>query len=295
LLSRVPTISLIIATRNRHQFLPACLDRVAALEAHFPWELIVVDNGSSDRTAEVVAAFLARGRITGQLVSEPRPGLGRARNAGIAAARGEILAFTDDDCYPREDLLERLVEAFAEPELGVLGGRVLLHDPTDAPVSILVGERCVRLPRGGVVAPGFVLGANLAVRRAALRCIGGFDPMLGAGTPFPCEDIELVARVVAAGWSGGYFPGPVVYHHHRRKPGPDIDRLRRQYDYGRGAYFAKFILTPGQRSTFSRHWYWRMREGLRNGEARAIARELRGGLQLLAHRLTRFEPVPAVS
>jgi GT2 family glycosyltransferase len=291
----LPAISLIIATRNRHDFLRACLERVAAIHAKVPWELILVDNGSTDGTGDVAREFLSSGQVAGRLVCEPRVGLGRARNTGIAAATGEILAFTDDDCYPREDLLDRLVEAFADEGLGVLGGRVLLHDPTDAPVTIQTEERAIPLPRGRVVRPGIVHGANLAVRRSALRTIGGFDPMLGAGTPFPCEDIELVARVIVAGWDGGYFPEPVVYHHHRRKPGPAVDRLRRQYDYGRGAYFAKFILASGQRSMYLRHWYWWLRQCLRDGQGMSAGRELLGGLRLLACRLIRFEPEPRVS
>lgn len=293
--SDIPTVSLIIATRNRSDFLQACLERVAAIQAKVSWELIIVDNGSTDRTGETAARFLSGSPITGQLVREPRAGLGRARNAGIAAARGDVLAFTDDDCYPREDFLDRLVESFADDGLGVLGGRVLLHDPTDAPVTIQTEEKSIPLPRGRVVKPGIVHGANLAVRRSALRVIGGFDPMLGAGTPFPCEDIELVGRVVMAGWDGGYYPGPVVFHHHRRKPGPQVDRLRRQYDYGRGAYFAKFILASPHRPLYARYWYWWMRECLREGRMGPVMREVLGGLRLLAHRLLRFEPVPRVS
>src|SRR5262245_51141849 len=111
---QLPIVSLIIASRNRREFLQACLDRVAALRTEVPWELIVVDNGSSDGSGDLVERFLAAGRLVGKLVREPRPGLGRARNAGIAGSRGEILAFTDDDCYPREDFLDRLVETFAD-------------------------------------------------------------------------------------------------------------------------------------------------------------------------------------
>ena len=291
----VPQVSLIVATRNRRESLRCCLASLERLRPRLPWELIVVDNGSSDGTAGTLREFLAHSSIPARVVSEPRAGVARARNAGIAIARGEILAFTDDDCYPREDLLDELARIFEEDEtVGVVGGRILLYDATDAPVTIQTLEEEIRFDRDRAIRPGAVHGANLAVRRAVVKEIGGFDPMLGNGTPFPCEDVEFAARAHMRGWEVGYFPGPVVYHHHRRKPGPAVDELRRHYDRGRGAYYGKFVFGTPHRRVFLRSWYWQARLQLRQSEFSPVAREVWGALRLGIRRLTVFEPPPRI-
>ena len=127
------------------------------------------------------------------------------------------------------------------------------HDPTDANVSIRDVDTPTSIEPGTFVRAGTVHGANLAVRREVLAAIGGFDPLLGPGTPcVAAEDIELVARAVWAGWRARYDPAPVVSHHHGRKPGEEADRVRRGYDYGRGAYYTKFLLNRRSRRVYLR-------------------------------------------
>ena len=93
----------------------------------------------------------------------------------------------------------------------------------------------------------------MAVRRAVVRAIGGFDPLFGPGTRCAAaEDVEYVARAAWAGWRARYDPRPVVAHHHRRKPGEETERYRRGYDYGRGAYYTKFLLVPRARRVYLR-------------------------------------------
>src|SRR4051794_36185516 len=105
-------ISLIISTRDRRSSLTGCLDRVSQLDRPPDgWELVVVDNGSVDGTARWLES-LRNARKGLIVVEEPEPGLARARNAGIAASSGEILAFTDDDCYVSPDFLVRIEERF---------------------------------------------------------------------------------------------------------------------------------------------------------------------------------------
>jgi len=173
---------------------------------------------------------------------EPTPGLGRARNAGIAMSRGEIIVFTDDDCHPRPNYLDAVLDVFDEHDIAYLGGRIVLHDPGDAMVTV---QRCpyIRwIPPRSYIKTGTIQGANLAMRRGILEKLGGFDPRLGAGTPFSCEDIDLVARASAAGHSGGYFPGPEVAHHHGRRSSDEVTALLRTYARGRGTYFALLFL-----------------------------------------------------
>ena len=96
-------ISLIICTHNRCQQLRACLEAVSCIEFKGDWELIVVDNGSTDETASVVDNIASTASVAVTYVNERRRGLANAHNAGLAVAAEEIVAFTDDDCYPASD------------------------------------------------------------------------------------------------------------------------------------------------------------------------------------------------
>ena len=111
----------------------------------------------------------------------------------------------------------------------------------------------------------------------------------------PCiagEDVELVARAVWAGWRARYDPAPVVSHHHGRKPGDEADRLRRAYDYGRGAYYTKLLLDPQARRIYLRRWYDITRGIPRAAAVRRVARELDGGRRYLVQRLLHGQSVP---
>src|SRR5258708_7045305 len=113
-----PAVSLVICTRNRAGQLQRCLAAVERIRCRQPWETVIVDKGSNDDTRAIAQAFLHDGAIGGCCVWEPRPGLSRARNAGLEASRGTIVAFTDDDCYPAADFLERVCGVFADPRIG---------------------------------------------------------------------------------------------------------------------------------------------------------------------------------
>ena len=194
---------MIVCTRNRASQLPRFFSAVAGLEpAPSGWELLIVDHASTDDTARVIREFAVSAAFPVRPLRADVPALSGAKNQAIAVARGEILAFTDDDCYPRPDYLLALAGVFEAHDVGVLGGRVVRHDPTDANVSIRDVDTPASIEPGTFVRPGTVHGANLAVRREVLAAIGGFDPLLGPGTPcVSAEDIELVAR--AAECHGG--------------------------------------------------------------------------------------------
>jgi glycosyltransferase involved in cell wall biosynthesis len=287
-------ISMIVCTRNRASRLPRFLSAVAGLEpASFGWELLIVDHASTDDTGRVIQEFAASAAFPVRLLRAAAPALSGAKNQAIAAARGEILAFTDDDCYPRPDYLLAFADVFQAHDVGVVGGRVALHDPTDANVSIRDVDTPSSIEPRTFVRPGTVHGANLAVRREVLAAIGGFDPLLGPGTPcVAAEDIDLVARAVWAGWRGRYDPAPVVSHHHGRKPGEDADRVRRGYDYGRGAYYTKFVLNRLARRAYLRGWYEIARRGPRAAARQRVRRELAGGGRYLAQRMLRGQAIP---
>lgn len=235
-------ISLIICTRNRARYLPPFLKAIEALEYPGQWEIIIVDNGSTDETGQVLAQYAAISFHHVRLIHEPVPGSGNAKNAGLRWAQGDIVAFTDDDCYPQADYLRQVKDAFADNTLGFMGGRVLLHDPLDLPITIKLDNTQKYYPATMLVGPGAIHGANFAFRRRALNAVDGFDALMGAGTRFPCEDCDALTRVSFGGWSGVYWPQAVVEHHHRRRSTEDLAKIRESYLAGRGAFYFKTLL-----------------------------------------------------
>src|SRR5215470_13364473 len=129
-------LSVIVCTRNRATQLATALNHWARLAPKSSWEIILVDNGSTDLTPQVIANAQQRISVS-RAVLETRIGLGAARDRGWREARGAIVAFTDDDCYPSPGYVDDLVEAFrCSPDVGYMGGRILLWDEDDARLTI---------------------------------------------------------------------------------------------------------------------------------------------------------------
>src|ERR1700745_59447 len=128
-------LSLVICTRNRASQLAESLRSWTRLHYLVPWELVIVDNGSKDETQDVIKNY--RDSLLLKNVIEPQAGASRARNRGWQMSQGDIVAFTDADCYPADDFLYSVIRCFEEkPRLGFIGGRILLHDPQDYPITI---------------------------------------------------------------------------------------------------------------------------------------------------------------
>ncbi|HLV26821.1 MAG TPA: glycosyltransferase family A protein [Gemmatimonadales bacterium] len=245
--ARLPAVALVVCTRNRASRLPALFESLARLHTDHHWELVMVDSASTDDTPAVLAEANNGSALPTRTVRVEQAGLARARNAGISAARAPVIAFMDDDCYPEPDLLDRWLEVFTNEKVGYGGGRIMLHDERDAAVTIRTDAKPWIFRPGDYVRPGVVQGANIALRRAVLEAVGGFTEAIGPGTPFNFEDVDVVARASAAGYTGGYFPGPTVRHHHGRRPGPELDSLLESYDIGRGAYWGTLLKRRGYR------------------------------------------------
>ena len=242
-------VSLIVCTKDRAARLRPFFDNLGRIATRHPWELVIVDNGSRDGTAAILEAAARTAPFPLIAVHEPQPGLGRARNTGIRQARGRLLAFTDDDCYPRRDYIDRVVDVFDLHDVGWFGGTIELYDAADAKLTVSLVDRDLLLPSGRYLWPGLIQGANMAFRAEVLVQIGGFDPELGPGTGFVADDIDAVARASAAGWRGGFFTAPLVYHHHGRK-NREAGALMKVYDWGRGAYYAKLLAGAATRRCF---------------------------------------------
>jgi glycosyltransferase involved in cell wall biosynthesis len=227
-------LSLIVCTRDRLAMLEQCLASLAA-QSSPPGQIVVVDN-SGDGNARSLCAD--RSGVT--YIHEPRPGLSVARNAGLAVARGEFIAFTDDDVVLHDDWCGEILRAFATGADAVTGLVLPASLDTEA-------QRAFELNLGGftqrfqplVFDRSFLdathrmgpqvwrigAGANMAFRRASIAPLGGFDERLGAGASGCSEDSEFWYRILAAGGVCLYEPRAVVFHHHRR----DWAGLRKQY------------------------------------------------------------------
>jgi GT2 family glycosyltransferase len=239
--------SYIMSTRNRAAGLDRCLSYVSKI-SFSDWELIVVDNGSTDFTADVIKKHQQIMLCPLIFVRENCPGLSNGRNAGIKASSGDILVFSDDDCYPDKDFLTKIDEAFEnEKHIGYISGRIELYDPTDAPVTIKTSARPKYFRPRSYIGSGKVIGANMAFRRDVIAKIGLFDSRFGAGTSLPgAEEQDLSLRASLVGYSGKYCPEIVTFHHHGRKES-DINALHRGYNIGRGGWNTKLLLS---RDTF---------------------------------------------
>jgi glycosyltransferase involved in cell wall biosynthesis len=276
------SVSVIISTRNRASRLDEALRRLTQVQdPGVPCEIVVVDNNSTDGTADVVRRWEATSPIRVVGLRETRGGKALALNAGIAASRGELLFLTDDDCYVAPDCLAVLCRVFAEPTIGAVGGRVLLFDPDDARITIQESTLARRLERDLLPEAGVIHGANMGFRREALLLAGGFDALMGPGTEFVCEDIDAISRVHAVGWDVLFEPSLVVWHHHGRTSDTAVAALHRVYDYGRGAYLASALLDPRRRGAGLRAVYW----GWKAAPLARSVRELLGGVLYVAARI----------
>ena len=278
-----PVLSIVICTRNRAKSLGGIINSLTQIESDYEWEAIFVDNASTDGTMQV---FKDTGDYGGRFryLQVDKVGLGAARDAGWRQAHGRIISFTDDDCYLAPNYVNKVVEAFsAHPEVGCVGGRILLYDPQDARMTIEERSVPFEIRPFHFVMAGELQGANLSFRFEVLERVNGFDTDLGAGTKFPCEDIDIVASTLWAGFPARFEPGPVVFHHHGRK-WTEVDKIVADYDRGRGAYYAKYILRRDTRREYIINWWRRANAFYYLSTLRRLFREFTSAAAYFAHR-----------
>ena len=121
-------------------------------------------------------------------------------------------------------------------------------------MTILTEKKPRTFPAHSRLRAGDIISANMSIRRSAFDSVSGWDNLFGAGTPFPCEDLDIAARLLASGWDGLYHPSPLVYHHHERKTSEDAKALMASYDAGRGGFYAKALLVASLRKIYL--WPW---------------------------------------
>jgi len=252
-------ISVLICTRNRAPSLDRALGRFyeQRFAGDYSYELIIVDNASTDETREVIGRFAALRPETTRLLSEGRRGLSYARNTAVAAASGDCIVFTDDDVLVSEDWLDEIHREFsADPGLRILSGKVLLANERSQRVALRAYDerQYFTFPDGG----NFVMGANMAFRRDLFDRVGMFDVRLGAGRFFAgADEVELTYRGLKAGFRMLYAPNVLVYHDHDRFTLEQACRLEYGYSKGCAAYLIKHLLTGD--SYALRMLYWTLR------------------------------------
>ena len=202
-----PLASVVVLTRNRAASLERTLKALRAL-SYPDYEIIVVDNGSTDHTPQVISKSSA-----GYVLCPPNRGLGQCRQDGVDAAKGEIIAMCDDDCVPDREWLHHLVRRLCSAEdLGMVGGHVV---NLGFPESKRYKGR-TKMGRNGILTfvtdpqeADFFGSANMAFKRVAMQAIGGYDPFFRAGR----EEMDLAMGLRRKGFRIDYEPAAVVNHH----------------------------------------------------------------------------------
>lgn len=305
-----PMASVVIATRRRPEHLVRCVESVLAGD-HPRMEVVVADNDPADPATRVAlqARFGSDPRV--RYVAQPKPGTSQARNAGIAAAAGDVIAFTDDDVTVDRRWLRTLTAALVDhPDAGCVTGLTepaALETPAQVSFERFAGyvggyvERTFRLdmrPRPTRLHP-WVLGMagatnNMAMWATTARAVR-FDTRLGPGTPTRGgEDLDVLARLLLGGREVVYCPGALARHEHRS----DDNAMRRQaFGYGSGAtaVVAKwFVIDRTLRRALRRGAVGVLRSALLGETRPGVAPEERVPVPVRLHQIAGFVAGPVL-
>lgn len=215
-----PRISVVVCSHNGSRTIRACCESL--LELDYPnYEVIVVNDGSTDSTADIAGSYGFR------VISAAHVGLSQARNIGMEAATGEIIAYTDDDTRADPQWLSYLAAVFMRTDHAGVGGPNIappgdgfvadaVTNAPGGPIHVLLSDREAE----------HIPGCNMAFRKACLQEIDGFDPQFRAAG----DDVDVCWRLQARGWTLGFSPAAMVWHHRRTSVRAF---LKQQLGYGR--------------------------------------------------------------
>jgi len=225
-----PLLTVVIPTYARPRQLTACLAALVGQRLEVPWEVVVVDDGSPEPLDSIAEAF--HGRLDLRIERQANAGPARARNRGVAVARGRFIAFTDDDCLPEPDWLGALLRREALAPGAMVGGTTTngLDGDLFASASQLIVDLVYDHFNADPSQATFLTSNNILCSRERFEAIGGFDvtfPRAGA------EDRDFCDRWKTAGWPLVWEPAARIEHRHAQNLRKFIDL---HFRYGRGAY-----------------------------------------------------------
>lgn len=212
-------VSVVMPVLNAEQTLMAQLDALAQQDLDADWELVVADNGSTDRSLEITAEWSRRtGRSVRIVDASARRGTSHARNRGVAASRGTYIAVCDADDVVEPAWLRKIVEGLGDHDM--VGGRLLTDRLNDDRCRMWRRQPDAALPRSMRFLP-YATGANVGLRRSMFDAIGGWSEDYVDGG----DDIEYAWRAQLAGFSLGYVPDAGIHYRYRS----GLQALAKQY------------------------------------------------------------------
>jgi glycosyltransferase involved in cell wall biosynthesis len=237
-------LTVLIATRDRANVLKEVLEAYCGLqEPTGGWKLVIIDNGSTDETGAVIASFASR--LPVQSVSEPNLGKNRALNVGLGLAEGDLIAFSDDDAFPRPQwLIELRNSADTHSSCSIFGGAIRPRWEMPPPSWVQWVEAgptyTITNPswEEGPIAADLIFGPNMAIRTSVFDSGVRFDPAIGPrGTSYAMgSETELVLRLCRQGHTAWHVPTAVVDHLIRKSQLKTSWVAQRGVRYGRGHY-----------------------------------------------------------
>lgn len=263
-MSKTIKLSVIIATRNRSKPIIECLNSIAAsiqASSHPETEILAIDSASTDDTAVTIQNWIKTNEeINARLIKNEIKGTSLARNTGILNASGNTLIFLDDDCQMEPEYIENCHKLFTnDKSLTLRGGRVILGDETDMPISIrkMTEPKTWNRsqdPESYLTINNALLGCNMACPKTLFDDIGLFDERLGPGTRIPgAEDTDITQRAFYKNWTIKFAPEIVAKHFHGRKEKSEATKIYANYSEGTGALYAKNLF---KNLEICKHFYW---------------------------------------